>query len=64
MKQRPKKVLAAGIGIQTPEQIRMLSDLGVNMVIVGTKILERLNAGMTDMVDYINLLHGATYVRN
>ena len=57
---KPDIIISAGIGIQKPERIRLLSGLSVNMAIVGTKILERLNTGQENMVEYINQLHEAT----
>lgn len=52
--------IGVGIGVQRPEQIAALAALDVDMAIVGTKIIEHLQAGEQALVDYINRLHIAT----
>lgn len=54
--------IAVGIGLQKPEQIAALARLDVDMAIVGTKIIERLQAGEEALVEYIESLRQATRV--
>lgn len=58
----PETPIAAGIGLQRPEQVTALARLGVDMVIVGTKIIECLQAGEQTLVEYIQSLREATYL--
>jgi len=60
----PSIPIAVGIGVQTPEQITALARLGVDMVIVGTKIIEHLQAGEEALVEYIQTLREATYLES
>lgn len=54
--------IAVGIGVQRPEQVAALAHLDVDMVIVGTKIIERLQAGEQALVEYIESLRAATHI--
>lgn len=56
----PETPIAVGIGLQEPEQVAALARIGVDMVIVGTKLLERLNAGEQALIEYIDSLREAT----
>jgi tryptophan synthase alpha chain len=56
--------VAVGIGLQKPEQVAALARLGVDMAIVGTKVVEHLQAGEQELVEYIQALREATYYRN
>lgn len=53
-------LIAAGIGIQTPEHIQKLAFLDINMVIVGTALVEKVPEGTCALKSYVNLLSGAT----
>lgn len=57
---KPDMPVGVGIGLQRPEQIAALAALGVDMAIVGTKIIEHLQAGEQALVDYIDTLRAAT----
>jgi tryptophan synthase alpha chain len=52
--------VCVGIGLQRPEQVADLAKLGVDMAIVGTKIVEHLEAGEASLVKYIQALRQAT----
>lgn len=54
--------IAVGIGLQRPDQVATLARLDVDMVIVGTKIIERLQVGEEALVEYIQSLREATRV--
>lgn len=54
--------IAVGIGLQKPEQVAALAGMGFDMVIVGTKILERLQVGEEALVEYIASLREATHL--
>lgn len=58
---KPDIAIACGIGISKPGDVRALAALGVDMAIVGTKILERFGAGEKELVEYIAALKRATY---
>jgi tryptophan synthase alpha chain len=57
---RPDMPIGVGIGLQRPEQIAALAALDVDMAIVGTKIIEHLQAGEQSLVTYIDGLRAAT----
>ena len=57
---KPELLIAAGIGIQTPEQVRKLAMLDINMVVVGTSILNTIPAGVPAMQEYVRELRNAT----
>jgi len=57
----PSIPIGVGIGLQKPEQIKELTKLGVDMAIVGTKIVEHLDAGEEELTNYIQMLHSATH---
>ncbi|MBZ0282920.1 MAG: tryptophan synthase subunit alpha [Anaerolineae bacterium] len=54
--------IGVGVGIQKPEQIKELAIMGVDMAIVGTKIIEHLAAGEQELVNYIQMLYSATHL--
>jgi len=56
----PSTPIAVGIGLQRPEQVAALAGLDVDMAIVGTKIIEHLQAGEAALVNYIHSLRAAT----
>jgi tryptophan synthase alpha chain len=58
---KPSVALAIGIGIQRPEQVAALSAMGVDMIIVGTKMVEHVHAGEAALVDYVSALKAATH---
>jgi tryptophan synthase alpha subunit len=53
--------IAVGIGLQRPQQVAALARLDVDMVIVGTKLVEKVEAGESALVDYVQALREATY---
>jgi tryptophan synthase alpha chain len=53
--------ICVGIGLQRPEQVAALATLGVDMAIVGTKLVEYLDAGEDSLVNYIASLRAATH---
>ncbi len=57
---RPDLLVAAGIGVQTPEHVAALADLGVNMIVVGTKVVEHTTLGPVSLSRYLATLHEAT----
>lgn len=59
---KPEILIAVGIGIQKPEQIKTLVSLDINMVVVGTKIMEHMELGEEHLAKYIHELHRATFL--
>lgn len=57
---KPDMPVGVGIGLQRPEQVAALADLGVDMAIVGTKIIEHVQTGEASLVKYIRSLREAT----
>lgn len=55
------KPIGVGIGLKKPEQVKQLADMGVDMAIIGTKIVEHLAADEWELVQYIQALRSATY---
>lgn len=53
-------LIGVGVGLQKPEQVASLAALGVDMAIVGTKIVEHLASGESALADYISSLRAAT----
>lgn len=58
---KPKIVIAIGVGIQKPEQIHQLACLDIDMIIVGSKLMEYLNLGANALAAYIQSLYSATF---
>lgn len=58
---KPNLPIAVGIGLQHPEQLKALARLNVDMAVIGTKIVERLAAGESALVEYLHSLRAATY---
>lgn len=58
---KPNMPVAVGIGLQKPEQVAALAELDVDMAVVGTKIVEHLQAGENALVNYIQALKSATF---
>jgi tryptophan synthase alpha chain len=56
----PAIPIGVGIGLQRPEQVSALAELGVDMAIVGTRIMQHLELGEQALVDYIQVLCDAT----
>lgn len=56
----PDTPIGVGIGLQQPEQVAALAQMGFDMVIVGTKLLERLEVGEQALIEYIDSLREAT----
>lgn len=59
---KPEILIAVGIGIQDPDQIKNLVNLDINMVIIGTKIMEYMELGEKQLTEYIHDLHKATFL--
>jgi tryptophan synthase alpha chain len=59
---RPELPIAVGIGVQQPEQVAALAALGIDMVVVGTRIIEHLDSGETALLRYIDSLRAATTI--
>jgi tryptophan synthase alpha chain len=57
----PDIPIAVGIGLQRPPQVAALARLDADMAIIGTKLVEKLQAGESAVVDYIQTLREATY---
>jgi tryptophan synthase alpha chain len=57
---KPSMPVGVGIGLQRPEQVAALASLGVDMAIVGTKMVEHLQVGEDALVKYIRSLRDAT----
>lgn len=59
---KPSALTGVGIGVQRPDQVADLAALGVDMVIVGTRLVEHLGQGEQSLIDYIRSLRAATYL--
>jgi len=57
---KPTILIAAGIGIQTPEQIQTLTLLDINMIVVGTSLLQKMDSGVESLLQYTQTLSDAT----
>ncbi|HRL13970.1 MAG TPA: tryptophan synthase subunit alpha [Aggregatilineales bacterium] len=57
---KPETFVAVGIGVQQPEQVAALARLGVDMVIVGTKVVEHVQQGEAALQAYLQSLRDAT----
>jgi tryptophan synthase alpha chain len=57
---RPDLLVAAGVGVQTPDHVAALAELGVDMVIVGTKVVEHTAGGVEGLSAYRASLRSAT----
>ena len=57
----PHIPIAVGIGLQQPQQVAALARLDVDMAIVGTKLVEKVQAGERALVEYVQSLREATY---
>lgn len=60
---KPDLPIAVGIGLQRPEQLAALAALDVDMAIVGTKIVEYVQSGETELLNYLESLHQATWFK-
>ena len=54
-------IIAAGIGIQTADQIRLLARFDFNMVVVGTMLMKKLETGYDSLQEYTRQLHESTF---
>lgn len=59
-KQKPQLLIATGIGIQTQEQVAILSGLDINMIIVGTSLMQKMHEGTEKLNQYSETLKKAT----
>jgi len=56
-------LIATGIGIQSSYQIEKLSQLDINMIIVGTSLMVEMKKGMDNLQNYVTTLKNAC-IRN
>ncbi len=59
-RERPDVFVAAGIGIQQSSQVAECRDLGVDMVVVGTLLMEKMQDSVECLTDCIDALRQAT----
>ena len=57
---KPDILIAMGIGIQHPGQVRQLAQLDIEMIIVGTKLMQCFELGEHALVEYIQDLQKTT----
>ena len=57
---QPHLPIAVGIGIQRPDQVAALAALGVDMVVIGTRLVERVTEDEGALVAYLQSLRAAT----
>lgn len=57
---RPDVIVAAGIGIRSPADVRVLSQLDLDMLVVGTALLERVGAEGDELNHFASALRDAT----
>jgi len=57
---QPHLPIAVGIGIQRPDQVAALAALGVDMVVIGTRLVERVTEDEGALVAYLQTLRAAT----
>jgi tryptophan synthase alpha chain len=56
----PRLLLAGGIGVRSAEQVAVLADLGLDMAIVGTTLVEQLELGADQLMAKVDELRKAT----
>lgn len=56
---RPELPVAVGIGIQRPEQVAALGRLGVDMAVIGTRLVEKVAQGDEAMIAYLREMRAA-----
>lgn len=56
---RPHMPIAVGIGIQRPDQVTALAKLGVDMAVIGTKLVERAAEGEQAVAEYVMAMREA-----
>lgn len=56
---KPEMPIGVGIGIQRPEQIAALARLGVDMAVIGTRLVEQIALGEDAMVAYLREMREA-----
>ncbi len=56
---RPEMPIAVGIGIQRPDQVAALAKLGVDMAVIGTKLVERAAEGEQAVQEYVSAMREA-----
>lgn len=57
---KPETVVMVGIGVQRPDQVAALSRIGVDMIVVGTKVVEHVQQGEESLKAYLHELRAAT----
>jgi len=57
-------LIGAGVGIQRADQVSECAKLGVDMVVVGTVLMEKMNRSFREMTDCIESLHRAALPRS
>ena len=56
---RPDMPIAVGIGIQRPDQVAALAKLGVDMAVIGTRLVERTAEGERAVAEYVTAMREA-----
>lgn len=56
---RPDMPIAVGIGIQRPDQVAALAQLGVDMAVIGTKLVEHAAEGERAVAEYVTTMREA-----
>jgi tryptophan synthase alpha chain len=56
---KPEMPIGVGIGIQRPEQVAALARLGVDMAVIGTRLVEQAALGEGSMVAYLQAMRAA-----
>jgi tryptophan synthase alpha subunit len=57
----PRIFVALGIGIQTPQQVAQLAQTDLDMVVIGTKLVEKSAQGERALTDYVAALRAASH---
>ena len=55
----PELLIAAGVGIQDPGQVAAAAGFGIDMIVVGTALMEKMSCSFQEMSDWIESLHRA-----
>lgn len=59
---KPELIISIGIGIQRPEQVVALREMDIDMIIIGTKIMEQMNQGESFLNEFIESVHESTFI--
>lgn len=58
---KPELLVAAGIGVQTPEHVAALAGQGMDMIVVSTKVIEHMTLNSDRLSHYLTTLREATW---